>query len=351
MSLPCTPAVAIENDLSIEQRIDGIDSCTCQLNTFFNSLVSLLNTLDIDGSINIDINSFIDCTESLWNRPEYVGLSGDDRTKITKSTTDYYNGPAGNGLTDQQKQEAIAKTLDNANIAMKILQWISSGRSLGTTTGISRTKTIPIKITCSDTIQVYTDKPPYNCSKECTVDIPIILVARDTTQSVTIAQLMTKLQKGYPISCAIDPSPAYMTNLNSDDNSNEIIATITDFSQNLGYSIHAVSCIGFECDGDYVIFTFKDSFEYGTTIKRPGIFKVRVHKNIQDVPFGVGNLLGTYGGKTRFLYCVFPSGAKSRIEKSIKDMKEKCCPTPTPEASSSSSSEDPWDPGSSSSSG
>lgn len=329
MSLPCTPPVELENDLNIDQRVNNIDTCSCQLNSFFNSLVELMNTLDINGSINLDINAFINCTRSEWNKPTFRGINEYDAARFRQAAINYYNGPAGAGLSELEKQQAVNTLIGNANQSFKILQWLGSGGRSGQASEVIRSRTIPFTIKCSDGKQSYDSVGSDECNKECSVNVPIILVTRSSKVRYTVENLIKKLKSGFPVSCGLDLPPTYSTNVTSDNIDNEIIATVDNVSQNLGYATHAVSCVGFECDGDYVVFIFKDSFEYGTTIKRPGIFKIRVNKNIKYVPFGVGNRLALEGDRL-FLNCSFPPNTKNQIENDINEALIKCCVTPTP---------------------
>jgi hypothetical protein len=327
MSLPCTPPVNLDNDLSIDQNIENIDTCSCQLNSFFNSLVQLLNTLNINGSINLDINAFINCTRPQWNNPTFKGISDADANRFRNGAIAYYNGPAGAGLTEEQKAQKINQIIAYANQSFKILQWLGSGNKKGQSSDIVRSRIIPFTIKCSSATQSYDTVGSNECNDECLVNIPIILVTRSLKAHCTMITLIQKLKSGSAVSCCLDLPPGYSINKDSDNTSNEIIATVE--SGWLGYSSHAVSCIGFECEGDYVIFTFKDSFEYGTTVKRPGIFKIRVNKNMKYVPFGVGNRLALESD-TVFTNCIFPPKEKTKIEEAINETLAKCCVTPTP---------------------
>lgn len=327
MSLPCTPPANLDNDLSIDQNIANVDTISCQLNSLFNSLVELLSTLNINGSINLDINAFINCTRSQWNKPTFKGINDRDKDRFRNAYTTHYNGPAGAGLTDEQKAQRIEQMISYANQSFQILQWIGSGNKKGQSSQIERSKTIPFPIRCSSGTQSYDAVGSDECNNECLVNIPIILVTRSFKVPYTMAALIKKLQSGFAVSCGLDLPPGYVTNKNSDNTSNEIIATVDNGF--LGYSTHAVSCIGFECEGDYIIFTFKDSLEYGTTVKRPGIFKIRVNKNIKNVPFGIGNRLALEGD-TAFIHCTFPLKEKTKIEEAINEALIRCCATPTP---------------------
>lgn len=309
-----------KNDLSIDQRTDGtgLDTATCQINNFLNSATQAINALGLNNKFNIDINQFIYCNRSEWNTRAFKGLT--DQQK--QDTYNKLPGP----LTEQEK----LIILNNFNTSMKVLQWIgSSNRKFGS--GRDRlfpNKTIKLPIQCSNQTQNYTSNIP-TCSADCSVDVPLRLVTRSNKTPYTVQGLMSRLRAGLPIACALDLPNEYFVNRVSDNSSNEVIATIDNFSQNLGYSAHAVSCVGFECDGDYIVFIFKDSYEYGSTVKRSGIFKVRVRNNIKYAPFGVGNTWNL-DNKRLFLNCIIPNNQKEKLKNQINELFDKCCTTPTP---------------------
>lgn len=308
-----------ENDLSIDQRVDGtgVDTATCQINTFLNSATQAINSLGLNNEFNIDINQFLHCNSSEWNTPRFKGLTDQQRQHLNSTLPD--------SLTQQEKLLLI----NNYNTSMKILQWLGSGnRKTGSARqNLISAKTIKVPINCSNQTQNYTSSLP-TCS-DCYVNIPLRLVTRSTRTPYTVESLMSRLRSGFPVSCAINLPSEYFINKVSDNTSSEVIATIDSFSQNLGYETHAVSCIGFECDGDYIVFIFKDSYEYGTSVKRPGIFKVRVRNNIRYAPFGVGNGWNL-NNKRMFLYCIIPNNKKETTKNQINDLFDECCTTPTP---------------------
>lgn len=329
MSLPCTPPVELENDLNIDQTVSDIDTFTCQLNSLFNSLVTTINTLNINGSINLDIKCFIKNTQTEWNNGNFNGANqATINSLIQKANTQFAS------LPEPQKTNSINQFLNNANNAFKILQWIGSGDRTGQASEIKKSREIPFTINCSDGNQTYANVNDAECNDNCIVNIPLAFVTKTKKNNYTLAKLMQELKKGNVINCAINLSGTlYTTNATSNNTGNEVIATVnTVYPPNfepLGGEDHAISCIGFECEGDYVVFIFKDSYEYGTSSKRPGIFKIRVHKDIRNTPFGVGNTLAL-GGDLEFVFCYIPPDKKTDTENNINEAIAKCCPTPTP---------------------
>jgi len=332
MTLPCSISPLSENDLFIDQgQENGIDTCTCQLNSLLNSINDAINDLDIDQPITIDIDNFLKCNNSEFNNSNYPGIEStpNDANYIRETGINHY---ISQGFTQQQAEIRANILVSNFNTSIKAVQWLTSSRlNKFTNTVARRRKLIKFYLKCEDSTQTYTNDPA-SCDLDCMIEVPVMYKTKK--RSWTIERLMRELNRG-PVVGAIDLNPNYFQNFLSDGASNELIAVIDNFSQNLGYKSHAVSIIGYECSGNYVIFTFKDSYSYGTNVKRPGIFKVAVNKSVKIAPFGVG----IQAGRNRNVVITgtfIPLKDKKRVANQINEAFKKCCETPTPTSSATS---------------
>jgi hypothetical protein len=242
----------------------------------------------------------------------------------------------------QNSPDAAKKTLDFAKIVFKILQWL---RSIDIKSkdkriiipyggGSVRRKTVTIPFSCEPIpVQKYSEidiNEDIDCDDNCILELNLIYQFKNSPFfGTTVSQLISYLQKGKSIICGldIDKNNIYTTNKNNDNSSQEVIAIIDNFSENIGKDHHAISCIGSECIGNYIAFTFKDSYSYGTTIKRPGIFKVKVNQNMlySLAPFGVGVIFGGDAPLNFLLSCELPQKQRLKIQKEINEKIKKCC--------------------------
>jgi hypothetical protein len=325
--------VLLENELTIEQDLPfEADSFSCQLNSFFITLSQLINALDIEKQITIDIKKFFICNKDKWSR-----FQGPRNDYINNLELSLAAAPKFQKLQEPQKTNTIQKIVDSAKVVFQVLQWLRSVDPKITDNriiipyggGSVKRKTVTIPFSCEPIpLQKYSDidlNEKIDCNNDCILELNILY---EFGWKTTVAKLMSYLQQGQPIICGlnIDLNNNYTINKNNDDSSKEVIAIIDDLSQNIGKDHHAVCCIGFECIENYIEFTFQDFYSYGTTIKRPGIFKVKVNQNMlySLAPFGVGAMF-LMDSQSTLLSCSFQKKQIPQIQKEINEKIKKCC--------------------------